>query len=286
VARLLALVGGLLIALVAVACVPGSGAKGTNAPDSVWNAGAEKQMDQEWAELSTADHCAVRTYPGITDTRISRVTSPVAVGSYAYRVHLQDGDNCYNERAELGQGNPTRSDMLDRHFLPGQERWISFYVRPGADVPLSPGTWQVLAQIKQLGGLGSPIMELDIDNNQWLFRRTTNDPDNQFPSGFQRTFSLGTARAGVWAHFLVHVYFSSDPSVGYVQIDCDVADGQGMHTCLPFTRMATMKLNNGQTVDDHARLGLYRDPAISGDSTVFYDGYTVATSREAAESGR
>jgi hypothetical protein len=252
----------------------------------MWNAGAEKPLYQEWAELSTQDHCAVVTYPGITSTRISRVTHPVARGTYAYRAFLKDGDKCFNERAEMGQGNPTRSGMGDRLFRPGEERWISFYVRPSPSVPLHPGTWQLLMQIKQIGRLGSPIMELDIDRGQWMFRRTTNDPNNQFPSGFRRSFALGPAKTNKWAHFLMHVYFSSNPRVGYVRIDCNVADGQGMHNCLPFTRMATMKRNNGQTVNDHARLGIYRDSRINGNAVAFYDGYTVARTRNAALSGQ
>jgi hypothetical protein len=50
--------------------------------------------------------------------------------------------------------------------------------------------------------------------------------------------------------------------------------------------MATMKLNNGQTVNDHARLGIYRDPRINGNAMAFYDGYTVALTRNAALSGQ
>lgn len=253
----------------------------------VWTAGAEKPIDQEWASLSTDVNCARVTYPGIVDTRITRVSSPVNTGAFAYKSTVVDGDSCYGERAEAGQGNPTRQDMLNRIFRSGEERWISFDVRLASDVPLDPGTWQTLMQLKQMGAWGSPVMELDVENNQWIMHRTTNNPNNQWPSGFQADFPLGPAQHNVWASFTYHVRFSPDPNVGFLEIYGDLGDGRGMRQLMPMRAMSTMKINpnTGQTIDSQAKWSLYRDPRISGTATAYYDGYTVATTRAAAEAG-
>jgi hypothetical protein len=255
--------------------------------DVVWTAGAEKPIDQEWAELSTDDNCAVVTYPGIVDARITRVSSPVNTGAFSYKATVVDGDACYGERAEGGQGNPTRQDMLDRIFRSGEERWISFDVMLDPSVSLNPGTWQTFMQLKQMGSWGSPIMELSVNTNQWLLHRTTNNPNNQFPSGFQRTFPLGPAQHNVWASFTFHVRFSSDPNVGFLEIYGDLGDGLGMRQLMPMTVMSTMKIHpiTGQAINSHARWGVYRNSTISGTATAYFDGFTVARTRAAAEAG-
>jgi Polysaccharide lyase len=257
----------------------------TPAPKMSWQADAEKPLEQEWAGLSTIGHCADIAYPGMTDSRISRVSSPVAQGNYAYEMSLQDGDECYSERAELGQGNPTRSDMLDRLFYEGDERWISFQVQLGDLFPLNPGTWQLVMQLKQLGSRGSPIMALEVQDNQWQLARTTHEPHNQYPPGFQSSFPLGASRTGIWTKMTWHVKFSLDSNVGFLEIYGDLGDGQGMRQLLPRQEMSTMKIDETthQTIPSHARIGIYRDTSIAGNVSVYFDGYTVATTREAAE---
>jgi hypothetical protein len=111
--------------------------------------------------LSTHTNCARTTYAGITDGRITRVSSPRVRGNYAYRFYLRDGDSCYGERAEVGQDNPRRSDMLNRLFREGEERWISFQVRLGEGFPIDTTTWQIVMQLKQQGAYGSPVTEMD-----------------------------------------------------------------------------------------------------------------------------
>jgi hypothetical protein len=253
--------------------------KPTTTKGIVWKADAENPLDQEWAQLSTVGHCGVYTYSGITDNRISRVTSPVAQGAYVYKVSLRDGDECYGERAELGQ---VKSNRL---FSEGNERWVAFQAQLGSGFPLDPGTWQAVMQLKQLGSHGSPIMSLRVQDNKWQVGRTTNDPDNQWPTGFQGLLPLGTSRTGTWTKFVWHIKFSPDPSIGFLEIYGDLGDGQGMRQLLARQMMSTMKFDETthQTTQSHARIGIYRDANIVGDAQAYFDGYTVATSREAAE---
>jgi hypothetical protein len=237
--------------------------------------------------LSTADNCAVVTYPGISDSRISRVSNPVAQGTYSYKVSLRDGDNCFSRRAELGQGNPTRSDMLDRLFNEGEERWMSFQVQLGDGFPIDATTWQAVMQLKQLGAHGHPVMALHTIDNQWQVHRSTQYASEDFikPSGFQERLLLGTARTGSWTKFTWHVRFSPDSSVGFLEIYGDLGDGQDMRQLLPRHIMSTMKIDetNHKTLQSHARIGIYRDANISGNAVAYFDGYTVATTRETAE---
>jgi hypothetical protein len=254
----------------------------------VWTAGAEKSLYQEWASLATHTNCTRTTTSTMTDSRISRVTSPVKRGAYAYKASVIDGDACYGERAELSQANPPRSDMLNRLFREGEERWISYDMRLASGFPLNPPSWQVVTQLKQLGSSGSPVMELSVDDNAYYLRRTTKDPNNQWPQGFQRSFLLGSARTEAWATFTWHVKFSPDPNVGFLEMYGDLNDGRGMRLLLPKQAMSTQKIDpaTGRAMDSHARIGPYRDPITTGNATVYYDAFTVGTTRAAAEAGQ
>jgi hypothetical protein len=249
----------------------------------VWRADGESVFDQEWASVSTQTSCGRTLSSGMVDARFQRVSAPAAKGAGAYQSHLQDGDECYGERSETGQGNPTRSSFSDRLFREGEERWISWQVRLGAGFPINVNTWQVVAQWKQLGSLGIPVLSMEARGGGWRFYANPADPNAT--SGF-KTFVLGPAALERWTRFTMHVRFSPDPSVGFIELYGDLADGKGMRQLIARTQTSTMKFDpakNNQTVDSHARLGIYRDKAISGPADVFYDGYTVATSRAAAE---
>ena len=73
----------------------------------------------EWADISCASH-----------DRVKRVKAPVAQGKRAYRIRLQDGDESYGERCELGMANTPSAD-IDRVggsrvlFHNGTDSWIA-----------------------------------------------------------------------------------------------------------------------------------------------------------------
>ena len=72
---------------------------------------------------------------------------------------------------------------------------------------------------------------------------------------------------GVWNDFVVHVKWSANPSVGFVEL---YHNGQQV---VPPTPMAT--LYPGQGV--YVKQGLYRNASIAPQGVVFHDGFTVAT---------
>jgi len=86
-----------------------------------------------------------------------------------------------------------------------------------------------------------------------------------------------------WVKLTLHVKFSADPAVGFVEIFGDLGDGLGMRTLAPLRKRATMKYLNGVMDPMHLRVGISRDPVVQATSRVWIDGVTVATTRATAE---
>jgi hypothetical protein len=251
----------------------------------VWKADAERNASAEWAS-SRADPpgpqpCPDSTAPDRAAPKIRRVASPVAQGRYAYAITVAPGDDCHGERAELAQGNPSRPGFENRVFRDGDERWIAFQVRLGSDFDIRDVAWRVIAQFHEPGGdYGPPALSLDVQDGEFeLFRADRNVPSDD-------TVELWHAPApkGRWVRFLLHVRFSPDPDTGFVELYGNPAGG-GVRQLLRVPRTFTMRKDaNGQGVPLHARIGIYRDPnGHFGTETVYFDGYTVATTRAAAE---
>jgi hypothetical protein len=94
----------------------------------------------------------------------------------------------------------------------------------------------------------------------------------------------GPARSGRWVKFTLHVNFSADPASGFVELWGNPAGGEVVRL-LAKTRTYTMKNDSaGRPQPLHVRIGIYRNPSGPfGTETVYYDGFTVATTRGAAE---
>jgi hypothetical protein len=266
---------------------PGAGGStgGGTVPGTVlWKADGEQPLVNEWASLSTTTHCAM-TLDGVSsDARISRVTSPVAKGTGAWGFTVNDGDDCYGERAELGQALPSRGSFTDaRLFNNGDDRWISLQVYLADDFPTTTGNWQVIAQWKQLaapGGPVSPMLALQVHNGAFYLENS--DSPTSTNSRGTVPYRLAGAVKGRWAKLSFHFKFSPDRNVGLAEVWGDV-DGAGVKQLLAPTHMWTMQLSNGAPVPSASRIGIYRNSAINGTAHVYFDGYTVATTRGAAE---
>lgn len=262
----------------------------------LWTADAERPFAQEWVSVTdpannqgvTSD---VATFP---TTRISQDATVKAAGAASYRFDVQAADadfyDANAQRTELGMGNPTRPD-LDRLFNTGDERWIAWQVRLDPSFLVNVATWQLVLQLKQLGAFGSPVFGLSVRDGQWRLDRTSNDPTNQWPASLNPLyFLLGPAVTGQWIKFLLHIRFHYDPAIGFVEMWGDLADGQGYRSLLTKTMQSTQKLSDGtggyalgQPIPVHLRAGIYRDKAIGGATSVWYDNFTVAVSRTVAE---
>ena len=230
-----------------------------------WAADAERPWNDEWANYSCE-----------SGDRISRVSSPKAQGEHAYRIEVRDGDDSYGERCELGQGNPTR-DGFPVH-QEGQERWISYQVRLPDEYPVNTPEWNNIFQLKGAGNGGPPV-NMAVRDGRFLL---LNSPENS-STCCERELWSGSATRNRWVKFTLHVKFSPDPNVGYVELYGDL-DGSGQKLLMSKKNTYTMKRDaSGRTVPSHSRIGLYRNPTISGSAHAFFDGFTVATDRASAE---
>jgi len=232
-----------------------------------WSADAERPWNQEWANYSCQD-----------GSRVQEVTAPAAQGQRAYRIEVRDGDDSWGERCELGMGNPTRNGFP--LFDEGQERWISFQVYLPDDYPIDARSWNVFLQQKQLGGMGTPVVSMEVQRGRFILMNS----DNNGNSGDTVEKWSGPATRNRWVQFTLHMKFSPNPDVGSVELFGDL-DGQGMKLLMPELHTWTMKQDNGQAVPVQSRIGLYRDPSIDGTSHILFDGFTIATDRASAEAG-
>jgi hypothetical protein len=229
--------------------------------------GAERPLGQDWSSYSCADQ-----------SRVQQVDSPVAQGKHAWQLEVQDGDYSWGERCEIGMGNPWKSPFP--LFNEGDERWISFQVYLPDDYPIDTPDWNVFFQIHQQGDGGCPPLALHVENGQYKLFNTTRN------TYVLQTYQMWSApaRRNHWAKFTLHMMNSTDDSKGFIEMFGDL-DGSGYKQLMPKTYTHTMTAySNGQPMINHARVGIYRNPAIPGNAHILFDGFTIATDQASAES--
>lgn len=245
----------------------------------VWKADAEQAIDQEWASSCLAPTGPVAP-PELNNPRLTRSTTTVAKGAFSYRIALTDGDSCFGERDDVGQGNPTRTGFENRLFSNGDDRWTSFQVYLPTDFDAAQSRWQVIAQWKGLGD-GGPPLALHVRSGNFVLARS----NSNVASDVQTTdIWSGVAPKNRWVKFTIHIKFSPDNTIGYVELFSDNASAGNVVQVLPKTFAWTMKVDtSGNPIQSQARIGIYRDALITGSPSIFFDGYTVGTTRAVAE---
>lgn len=249
----------------------------------LWRADGTRPIQDEWASYATGDVCwttgSPLTAPGRASSRafVTRVA-----GRTAYAFHLVDGDDCSGERAELAQGNPTKPASGDRQFHRGDDVWIAYeFLIPADAMPVVP-TWQCLGQLKA-AGRGGPVVCPDLVDDRLGLRHTASTVQGSVDLDRLWQAPRPVVR-GRWIRYVFHVDFDPDPQRGSLEFWADLADGGGMQRRVARRSLSTMKVGaDGRPLPVHARIGVYRDPATRGDARIFYAGYTVATTRAAAE---
>jgi hypothetical protein len=177
----------------------------------------------------------------------------------------------------MAMGSPTRNGFPV--FSQGDENWIAYQVYIPANFPGEGDKYNEITQFKQVNDLCAPALSLHVEQDRLLLFHSA---DNRGSCGGRSVWSAPMSYDH-WVKLLYHVKWSSDPSVGFVELYGDI-DGSGMKLLMPRTSMFTMKMDSSdrtQPVD--ARLGIYRDRSISGDATAYFDGFTIATDRASAE---
>jgi hypothetical protein len=142
---------------------------------------------------------------------VTVVTSPVRSGQHAAKFTVSDSDT--NAKCpHVPTGNP-RAQLVSRSlFHDGDNCYIGFSTFFPEDFPSTVDWFQVL-EIYGPPFSGSPTMEFDVVGNRLAFSRDkTHNYDNPWTS------SLPITKGTDWEDLVIHVNFSTDPSVGFVEI--------------------------------------------------------------------
>jgi hypothetical protein len=194
-------------------------------------------------------------------------------GDDAYReVRINDGDNYFGERCELGLNDsddgPTAVYTDGEHLI----TYASFRLPP--TFPIDTTDWQGVLQMKQAqpadNAGGTPVLSLGAYDGKWIL----------FHSGpgytkVDQELWSAPAQSGVWARFAFDVTYSVDPAIGQVTVHADL-DGDGTFDeqgeTSPTFHTNTLKVETegtsgdgydaGDTLPSHLRVGLYHNPVI------------------------
>ena len=210
-------------------------------------------------DFETGDHAQWRHAEEESEDRIQVVRAPVRQGHFASRHEVRAGDSVYGgARAELAEdGNIMLRPGMDLYF-----GWSSYFP---ADFP-SPDITEGHSSFVQWKAedSGGPPTAMSTRTERIALRVDNED-----------LWSIPLTR-GVWHDFVVHMRFSSDPSVGFAEITYNgvpqrFAGGQ------PRIHYAT--LESGK--DSYLKLGYYRSDKIKPIGVVYHDAMRVGTSAEA-----
>ena len=277
-----------------------------NESDILWTADAEKPWNDSLADKRWPDNNEWVDYSCQDRSRFAQVSDRVAQGHRAYRIEVRDGDDSYGERCELDNGNTSAKRLhYQVVFHEGQEAWIAFqtylpldFSFADAGAPVSfPNDGGLITQIKQLGSCGTPALGIVSSRTVFALR---NSAAAHCESGGMRSLWKVPMVMGRWVKWLQHIRFSTDPDVGFIASWYD-PDGLGLRQIIPTLDFGHRVVANriythtqksptdhpdpACPADDtcsHGRIGIYRDPDVSGTSVIYHDGWTVAKTRAAA----
>ncbi|WP_233262055.1 polysaccharide lyase [Vitiosangium sp. GDMCC 1.1324] len=209
----------------------------------VWKADYETGNLSQWSGRES-----------VASDRLQVVTSPTREGKYALKVTVKKGDDPIN-----ASGN--RNELF--HFgneTEGSEYYYKWSTQFASDFP-SVNTWQLFTQWHHDGSNGSPPLEFYVRGERIYLRLEGRDDRIVWNTPLVR---------GQWLDFVLHVKWSSDPNIGFVEL---YYNGQ---LVLPRMHSPTMF----QGMQNYLKQGLYRDESVNPDGVVYHDGMVQATSLE------
>lgn len=245
----------ILVGLILLLLVAGIRGIMSLVPPDIVNALVVWYGDMETGDLSQWDRAQI-----VSSDRIRAVTAPVREGNYAMRVEVRQGDDPIN-----ASGNRNELVKFDG-ASEGTEFYYGWSTLWPSDYPLNPA-WQVFMQWHHPGCCGAPPVRLVLgcsasDCGQPL-------PDTMFfiVDG-QNIWTRTPVTRGVWHDFILHVKWSANPNVGFVEL---WYDGE---LVVPRRYVRTL-YNSGDT--NYLKMGLYRDESISQTAVMYHDGLIQGT---------
>ncbi|MFP2900481.1 polysaccharide lyase [Corallococcus sp. 4LFB] len=175
-------------------------------------------------------------------------------GNKALKVTVQPGDKPIN-----ASGN--RNELVQGTYEPdGSEFYYKWSTLFPQDFPSSP-RWQVFTQWHHDGCCGSPPLEFFVTNDTMNMRVGGSSGEVLWQEPVHRD---------QWNDFVMHVKWSSDPNVGFIEL---YYNGQ---LVVPMRNIATRFPDTG----GYLQLGYYRDATIPQTASIYHDGFTMATTPE------
>lgn len=205
-------------------------------------------------------------------SRIAVATDVTRQGRYAARFEVRSGDNNV-----AGSGSGERAEVLTNSAttdgVEGREAYWAWSTLFPSNFSAPGGAWNVFTQFHHSGSTGQSNIHFDVRDMTTIGLRVMGGNES---SPTRRDFSLAPLTKGSWHDFVFHVKWSSNPSVGFVEV---WVNGRNV---VPKTFTPT--LYAGQSV--YLKQGYYRS-AFSGTTVVYHDGMRRGTSYDevAAEFG-
>jgi len=219
--------------------------------------------DFETGDLSQWEG-AQRADPG----RVTVVTRPVDQGRFSGRFEVRKGDS-----VAKGSGNGNRAEVLARRQdgdgvwpdREGTERyygWSTYFPR---NYPVVRKAWQTFVQWKNKGSGSSPIAMGIYNGRMHLHAKVRGGPAGKL-------WKAPLVR-GRWQRFVMHVKWSPDPRVGFVEL------WHNGRRVLPRRYRPTMyRERDGQVLPNYLKQGLYRSSGIVPPQIVYHDGMRIGRS--------
>ncbi|WP_224243036.1 polysaccharide lyase [Hyalangium gracile] len=210
---------------------------------TVWRGDFETGNTSQWTRQQS-----------VASDRLLVVSDVVREGRYALKATVKKGDNPIN-----ASGNRNELLYLSRE-TPGLDyfyKWSTLFPQGYPSV----NKWQVFAQWHQDGCCGSPPLEFYLVGEEMRLRVGGSSGKILWRAPLKR---------GQWNDFVLHVKWSPNPKVGFVEL---YKDGQMV---VPRTMVATQFGNE----KNYLKLGLYRDASITQTASVYHDGFTMGTTLE------
>ncbi|TMA14387.1 MAG: hypothetical protein E6J85_21430 [Deltaproteobacteria bacterium] len=264
------------IAAAAVVFLAGSASEAgqfanADSPDVLWRG------DFEDGATSLSGHCVVgqNQWCGeqiVRSQQIQVVTDPVVEGRYAARFEVKYGDvyrTYSDERSILSPPTQMWEDEGNERWYRWQVLWPQDYVGSypkwdelGTPASRSPAGSIVEWHHSASGGVESGSAPLYIRGGDKFIEMCLVD---QKTSACRETINLTELLRGHWHDFVMHAKWSSDPSIGYLEMWIDGVNVLPKH----------MGSNKYPNMQNYMLIGLYRNLHIGDPNLLYPDGTHV-----------
>ncbi|HEX2551021.1 MAG TPA: heparin lyase I family protein [Nocardioidaceae bacterium] len=183
----------------------------------------------------------------------------------AMRCEVRDGDTAVgsHERAEVsGFGKATWSN--------GAERWYEFDFKLGTLPTIGASDWMIIFQWHQVNDPGAPALALSIHNDGKVYFEREPDSDFEF-------IPVWTPVVGTWHHVVVHVKWSPNSSIGFIECHVDGVE--------KVAKVNKKTMYSADTSDYYIKCGTYRRVNVSGTSVVYHDNIRISSPPEVTPGG-